>query len=297
MRTDSGTEDGPDVADLPAFVESLIARFLGDFNSNNLGPGAGEPAWEDFLVGWARGDDPLFDFLKRHIGEFQWYPAEAFALGRPVDYSDPSAEPADLAVISWALCQTEATRRSNRVETRMPSERWARARIFGQMCNRELHLAMVASLQSHGYEAVAPSLLVQWEERRSQKYGRASTWSERHAAHVCGLGTFGLSGGLITPRGQAVRLGSVVVRASVPPTRRKYDNPFAYCLSFAGGVCGACAARCPVGAISGQGRDKEACARQVEESKAHVFREYGFEGYACGLCQTKVPCESGIPRP
>ena len=25
-------------------------------------------------------------------------------------------------------------------------------------------------------------------------------------------------------------------------------------------------------------------------------REYGFEGYGCGLCQTGVPCESGIPE-
>ena len=37
----------------------------------------------------------------------------------------------------------------------------------------------------------------------------ASTWSERHVAYVSGLGTFGLSGGLITAKGQAVRLGSV----------------------------------------------------------------------------------------
>jgi hypothetical protein len=26
-----------------------------------------------------------------------------------------------------------------------------------------------------------------------------------------------------------------------------------------------------------------------------VTSEYGFDGYGCGLCQTKVPCESKIP--
>jgi hypothetical protein len=27
-----------------------------------------------------------------------------------------------------------------------------------------------------------------------------------------------------------------------------------------------------------------------------VRRNYGFDGYACGLCQTGVPCEAGIPK-
>jgi len=26
-----------------------------------------------------------------------------------------------------------------------------------------------------------------------------------------------------------------------------------------------------------------------------VKKEYGFDGYGCGLCQTRVPCESRIP--
>ena len=30
------------------------------------------------------------------------------------------------------------------------------------------------------------------------------------------------------------------------------------------------------------------CAKYVKEA-------FGFEGYGCGLCQTGVPCESGLP--
>ena len=45
--------------------------------------------------------------------------------------------------------------------------------------------------------------------KMSEKYGMASCWSERHAAFVSGLGTFGLCDGLITPVGKAMRCGSV----------------------------------------------------------------------------------------
>ena len=38
----------------------------------------------------------------------------------------------------------------------------------------------------------------------SEKYAYASTWSERHAAYAAGLGTFGLSDGLITAAGQGM---------------------------------------------------------------------------------------------
>lgn len=27
-----------------------------------------------------------------------------------------------------------------------------------------------------------------------------------------------------------------------------------------------------------------------------VKKNYGLDGYGCGLCQTGVPCESGIPK-
>jgi epoxyqueuosine reductase QueG len=101
---------------------------------------------------------------------------------------------------------------------------------------------------------------------------------------------------LITPLGQAVRLGSVVVAAQVQPTPRAYSGGFDYCLYFNGGDCTACVDRCPVGSVGEGGRDKPACSHHLEVVTAEfVEREYGFKGYGCGLCQTGVPCESRIP--
>ena len=223
-----------------------------------------------------------------------WTPWEVFAQtfpGAPV-------EPAELTVICWILPQTEATKADNRRETRYPAERWARARIFGEQVNVKLRWHVVEALGEAGYPAVAPMLSPQWQWRESDRYVFSSTWSERHAAYASGLGTFGLCDGLITPVGKAVRVGSVVARMQIPPTPRPYQDHRAYCLFFNHGICGQCMARCPVGAITEAGHDKVKCSRHLKPATEKFVRaNFGFDGYGCGLCQTGVPCESGIPTP
>jgi epoxyqueuosine reductase len=296
-------------AGLQAFVQDFIRDHLSVLENNNLGPGTTEKAWEDFVVGYSRGDDELYGFWKRHIGEFHWTPSEAFALGANLEaqtsgaalFSRPGEDApggSDLTVISWAVSHTEATKADNRDQTQLPSERWVRSRVYGQSLNRALHRALVAALGSRGHSAVAPALLPQHGEKQSESQGRSSNWSERHVAYTSGLGTFGLCGGLITELGQAVRLGSVIVRADIQPTERPYAGPFDYCLYFNGNDCTACADRCPVGSMDHKIRDKTACGRHLEVTTAEfVQNEFGFKGYGCGLCQTGVPCESGIPMP
>lgn len=154
----------------------------------------------------------------------------------------------------------------------------------------------MSALASRGYSAVAPGLLPEHGEEQSEAHGRSSNWSERHVAYTSGLGTFSLCRGLITNLGQAMRLGSVVVRAQIPATERPYSGPFDYCLYFNGVDCTACIDRCPVAILEDGGSHKLACAEHLEIATAEfVERKFGFKGYGCGLCQTGVPCESGIP--
>ena len=151
------------------------------------------------------------------------------------------------------------------------------------------------SLKEIGHAAIAPILAPNWTYVMSQRFSYASSWSERHAAHAAGLGTFGLCDGLITAKGKAMRAGSVVAKISIQPTPRPYANHRAYCLFFADGSCGKCIDRCPVGAISKAGHDKEKCREHLVRSREYVKETYKFVGYGCGLCQVGVPCESGIP--
>jgi len=250
-----------------------------------------EPAWDEPLVGFSNGADPLYAFFKEDIGDFYLSPVEFLEDKHPGRVFAPER----ITVVGWILPQTEATKKDHRNETHFPSERWARSRIFGEEGNVRLRKWMEDWFEARGIEAVAPLNSPLWKTRKSEKYGYASRWSERHAAYAAGLGTFGLSDGLITPAGIAHRAGSVVINAYVEPAKRPYDHHNAYCLFHMEGTCGKCIERCPIGAISEKGHDKYLCLKYVTMTSKYVHRHFGFEGYGCGFCQTGVPCESAIP--
>jgi epoxyqueuosine reductase len=251
-----------------------------------------EPAWAAPLVGFARGDDPIYDQYKEVVGPYHWTPLEIWSL----TYPESKVQAQELTVISWVLPQTQATKADNRKETFYPAERWARSRIFGEAFNNQLRDRVVKTLNDAGNRAVAPFRSPLFKTHPSERFVFSSTWSERHAAYAAGLGTFGLCDGLITPAGKAMRVGSVVARIAIPPTPRPYSDHQAYCLYYSQGICGKCIERCPVGAISEAGHDKLKCRSHLNPTTSDwVKSQYGFDGYGCGLCQTGVPCESKIP--
>ena len=284
-------ETKPDDA---GWIRDCISRYVASEENSLQMDGSREPAWEEPLVGFSRGDDPLYRRFKEDIGPFVWTPPEIFGATFP----DLDVKPEALTVISWVLPQTERTRLDNRREKAVSAERWARSRKFGEDFNVKLRDHVVDVLRKAGREAVAPMNAPGWRWEKSKRYGHASSWSERHAAYASGLGTFGLCDGLITPRGKAMRCGSVVARIAVPPSERPYDDHHAYCLFYFDGSCGKCIKRCPADAISREGHDKEKCAQYVRDVSSKSIRErFGFETSGCGLCQTGVPCEAGIPVP
>jgi epoxyqueuosine reductase QueG len=263
-----------------------------DSGQNNLGDEQGSKAWELPIVGFSKGDDPIFEEIKEHIGPFYWTPLEIFEKGFPAVRAIAS----ELTVVSWILPQAKQTRLDNRKEKSFPAERWARSKHFGEQGNARLRNHLVTLFGSMGIEAVAPASSPFWTIRVSRGFGFSSTWSERHAAFASGLGTFGLCDGLITPVGKAMRCGSLVARLSIPPTARPYNDPHEYCLFFSKGNCRKCMDRCPAGAITEEGHDKEKCRVYLNTISAPYVKErFGFATEACGLCQTKVPCESRIP--
>ena len=277
-------------SELGSWVEDLVRTFI-DSPENTMQNQENERAWGEPLVGFSSGADPLYGFYKEDIGSFFLTPLEWFTETFPG--ADVKAE--ELTVISWILPQTKATKTEHRKQTRWPTERWARARIYGEEVNAKLRKHIVEYLEDAGYEAVSPQLSPLWKGGISEKYGRASSWSERHAAYTAGLGTFGLCDGLITPAGKAMRTGSVVARIDIPPTPRPYEDHHAYCLFYMRRTCGMCIDRCPAGAISEGGHDKEKCSTYLDLTRKYVPENFGFKGYGCGLCQTGVPCESRIP--
>jgi len=283
---------GFDISDAGDWITNMITDYIDHSPENHLQDADRERAFDTPLVGFAAGDDPLFGDYKSHVGPFHWTPLEIFMLTFP--QSDAVAS--DLTVISWILPQTRVTKADNRKESQYPAERWSRARTYGEQVNVKLRRHMESCLKAEGVDVVAAMLSPHWQRETSDKFGFASRWSERHAAYASGLGTFGLSDGLITALGKAIRVGSVVARINIPPTPRPYTDHHAYCLFYSKGICGKCIDRCPTESISEAGHEKVKCKAYIRQvAMPYIKTSYGFEGKGCGLCQTGVPCESKIP--
>jgi ferredoxin len=278
------------IEDPAIWVETMIKMFINESPENTLKNREG--AWAEPIVGFSNRADLLYQFYKQDIGEFYLLPLDIFAYKFP----KVKATADQLTVISWILPQTEATKSDNRNQTRFPSERWARSRVYGEEVNDKLRNHVTKTLIKTGYEAVAPMHSPLWMTQKSKQYSFASTWSERHAAYTAGLGTFGLCDGLITPKGKAMRCGSIIAKIDLSPSHRPYRDHNAYCLFYTNGSCGECINRCPAKAISKEGHDKEKCSKYLHDiTRKYIKTHYHFNEYGCGLCQTSVQCESSIP--
>lgn len=246
---------------------------------------AGMRMYEVPIFAFGAADDILFRSLREStaIGPHFILPTEWL----------PQAK----TVISFFLPFTEAIKQGNRRDRSWPSEEWLHARIEGQAFINKLILHLKAELTGAGYESLAPSLDPRFWARDGLKVPQpsaegnswfTSNWSERHVAFVCGLGTFGLSKGLITEKGMAGRFGSLITDLFLPPSERKYKDPYEYC-----SMCGTCVQKCPVNAISlEEGKNHTKCNKFLVKTARKYTPRYG-----CGKCQTDVPCESKIPDP
>lgn len=248
-----------------------------------------EPMWDRPLIGVAAGDDPYYAFLKEHIGEFHWTPAEAFAL----KYGE-APEPSKLRVISIVFPQTKATKDMQAKADVFPCDRWVVSRGEWEGLMREFSPALEKAFEKAGMRAASIDCRTEFGRHDSDTLGIASNWSHRHTAYAAGMGTFGLSDGFISEKGKAIRLTSIIVEGDLPVTDRGDRGPYDWCTK-----CGACVYRCPVNAISLEhGHNKEICSDYEDYAISNYWpkhierRDYIF---GCGLCQVKVPCRDHRP--
>jgi epoxyqueuosine reductase QueG len=279
---------------MPSFQDNpaeIIIREIKNFVSENKGNQNSEldgiPYFDTPLIGFADANDHHFWEFKNIIGEFHLTPVEILERSFPEHATSWDKS----SVISWILPISRSIRESNRQETQYPTKAWGYTRTYGEEFNEQLRRHIVSFIQEEGFLVVAPVISPLFDWCQSDKVGFASNWSERHVAFVAGLGTFSLSRGLITSKGVAMRCGSVVTNLKLNPTSRSYSDFQEYCLFYNSGRCGRCIERCPGGAISKEGHDKDLCFIYCQE----IWQKSDGEILGCGLCQTGVPCEAVIP--
>lgn len=273
-------------------ITKEIQEYTRTSTENRLPYDKNQPFFDQPLVRFADGDDPLFSEYKKIIAPTHLAPRESLSNAYQ---KRPEELPERISVISWILPITEAIRRPHRVETKKPTRLWSHTRWYGEFFNDALRRHIVGFLKGNGFMAVAPVLEPDWTRLEDQHTGQYSNYSERHVAYVAGQGTFSLSDGFISERGIAHRCGSVVTALELPVSERTATGAYSNCLYYADESCRACISRCPCGAITEKGHDKIKCRHYMRVEIGDLLREYDVGISGCGLCQTKVPCEDRNP--
>lgn len=246
---------------------------------------SGIQMFEEPLMGVASAADDLFEAYKKEEVIGPWH------------MTPPEWIPGAKTVISFFFPFTEDVKKGNRAAVDQPSPAWLHGRVEGQEFIISFTKALSEWFAMQGIanctpcvdprflKIVAGSHVEEYPCANQKTFG--SNWSERHAAFACGLGTFGLSKGIITEKGMAGRFTSIILDAEVEADQRAYSDVYEYCTK-----CGACVRRCPAQAISLEsGKDHIKCNACLTKLKEVTTPRFG-----CGFCQTKVPCESRNPK-
>ena len=248
-----------DVAELGKAIGKLL-----DTSPYNRVPGTETRVYDAPIFGVSSAEDPLFPKLKEAVAKAHFLPKDWL----------PGAK----SVISYFLPYTQPVSQANRGKDETP-ELWVQAHHQGAKAAELVRRFIKKTLGDQNVDVFMP-----FHDARYKCKTLASTWSERHVAFVCGLGTFGLSKNLITAKGSSGRLDSLIVDREIAAVKRAYEGTYDYCTK-----CLSCVGRCPVGAIREKGKDIGVCAKKVLAGKASP------EQAVCGKCLTGVPCESCIP--
>ena len=269
-------------------LERRLAAFVAEDPGNRIEESyalrpeyVGTQIFDAPLMGCAAADDPLFVYMKQRKDVY------GPTLRLPEEWL-----PGAVSVVSFFLPFSKAIRDSNRADLTRPSDLWLHGRVEGQAFLDRAAMYLAELLREAGGAVIVPAVDPAFSvvrdparlERGEPPY--VSNWSERHAAYVAGLGTFGLSKHLITEKGVCGRFGSVITDLPLPATSRPYTDPYEYCT-----FCGACRKRCVVNAIGPREKDNRICS-----GFQHEIRERFAPRYGCGKCQLSVPCETGRPK-
>ena len=262
-------------------IINLAEKFINDAPGNYI---TQEAALRPRHAGMKIFEAPMLAFGAADDGLYTQFKAEG-VIGSHF-LSPTQWLPGAKTVISFFLPYTARINAANAADHSWPAEEWLHGRYEGQLLVRQLVEYLVELISGAGFAALAPS----FDPRHKFGAGNnmyTSNWSERHIAYACGLGTFGLSKGLITKKGTSGRFGSLVTELDLPKDARDYSGVHDYCT-----MCGICIGHCPAAAISFENGKKSAlCSGFLDKT-----REKHTPRYGCGKCQVGVPCESGLPK-
>jgi epoxyqueuosine reductase QueG len=251
---------------MKAKIHDLISRYVASYPREK----GTLTRWGGPVTAFASAGDDLFAKMKEIIDP---------SYATPADFL-PGAQ----TVITYFVPFDAAVVRSN-IEGKECSRAWAVAYQETNALIEDLNQYIKTALEALGYQgAVIPPT------HNFDRTKLISGWSHRHAAFIAGLGKFGLNNMLITAKGCAGRVGSLITDLAVEPTLRTEEE---YCLHKRGLTCGKCIRRCVNGALSMDSFDRHKCY-QMCLANDQRFPDIPVAD-VCGKCLVAVPCAMACP--
>lgn len=266
--------------DIKEYIIGTIREFVAEENMQC----SMKDLWREPLVGFADVNDPYIRQLRSIVHKEHQMPEEVM--------SDASIVIVYFVPFSMWLADTN---RGNE----MSSPEWAQAYEETNAMFARLNAHIISELHKIGYKGkTAPEAQVFHRDEVM------SHWSFRHFAYAAGLGTFGLNNMLITEKGCAGRVNTVVTNLDIEGGKPRTEE---LCLFRKNGTCGLCVRKCPAGALTETGFDRHKCFEQCLKNAA-VYTGFG-SSYAseaggeaensgsevCGKCVAGMPCTYKMP--
>jgi epoxyqueuosine reductase QueG len=246
-------------------LRELAEHFVGEE------PGRlGTTGWWQAPLTAAASIDSRFEQLPRIASDDHFHPHDLL--------------PAARSVIVFFIPFKKERVRENKSGDR-PCRNWGVAYVQTNDLIERLSQAISDSLAEQGFKSRLTPATHNFDETRLM-----ALWSHKHLGYLAGLGRFGVHNMLITPRGCAGRLGSLVTEADFG------DHPLIRdaeaCLLKAGKDCGKCMQACPVSALSENDFDRRGCWNRLNENRdvLDYFSDLPKSTDACGKCAAVVPC-------
>ena len=229
-----------------------------------------QSSWRKPLIAYADANDPLFKKLKDVVSESHSLPKDLLNNAK--------------TVISFFLPFDKSINKSN-IVGRLSSRKWAIAYIETNQLIYEINKQIKKYLKKEGYQSTVIQATHNFDEEKL-----ISDWSHRHAAYIAGLGTFGINNMLITEKGCAGRVGSIITDLKLEPTKRsKKEN----CLYKYNGSCKVCVKRCVNGSLQEESYDRYTCYELCLENVDH-HKDLDLAD-VCGKCCVDLPCSTQNP--
>ena len=247
-------------------LEKLIKNYVVDYQKKDKI----KSEWKEPVIKYADAADPLFDKLKEAVSEDHLLPEDIL--------------PGARTVIAYFIPFSEQIANSN-IDGKYSSEQWATAYVETNQLIAEINEHLKARLSEKDYQGSLIPATQNFDKKRL-----LSDWSHRHAAYIAGLGTFGINNMLITEKGCAGRVGTLVTNLELEASSRDEKEN---CLNKAGFNCSRCVDRCVNGSLQEDSFDRHKCYELLLENDE--LRMESKLTDVCGKCCVDLPCSFTAP--